>query len=187
LAPLLLRESPGRAEAVVLLIAMTGVAVIFFGNPATDTPGLLIALGSGFGYGALTVALRGLRPVHPFVVAAGNALGSGLLLLPAVAWYGAFALDSRALLLVLVLGLVQFTLPYVLFSWALQRVEAHRASLIVLLETILNPLLTYLLVGEPVPVPTLLGGPLILLGVSGWLLLVWRRQRRDRPQSARAT
>ena len=47
----------------------------------------------------------------------------------------------------LLLSLVQFTLPYVLFSWALQRVEAHRAALILLLETVLNPLWTYLLVG----------------------------------------
>ena len=180
LSPLLLRESPGRTEGLVLLVAMAGVGVIFFGNAGTDTAGLVVALGSGLGYGALTVALRGLRRVDPFVVAAMNALGSGLLLLlPALAW-GSFAMTGRALWLVLLISLVQFTLPYVLFSWALQRVEAHRAALIVLLETVLNPLWTYLFIGEPVPRPTLLGGPLILLSVAGWVVLTRRRARLAR-------
>ena len=171
---------PGRTEGLVLLVAMAGVGVIFFGNAGTDTAGLVVALGSGLGYGALTVALRGLRRVDPFVVAAMNALGSGLLLLlPALAW-GSFAMTGRALWLVLLISLVQFTLPYVLFSWALQRVEAHRAALIVLLETVLNPLWTYLFIGEPVPRPTLLGGPLILLSVAGWVVLTRRRARPAR-------
>ena len=177
LSPLLLNERPGRAEGLVLLIAMSGIAVMFFGNAATESAWLIVALGSGLGYGSLTVALRGLRPASPFAVAALNALGSGLLLVGPVALWGCFQLTPRAWGLVLLLSLVQFTLPYVLFSWALQRVEAHRAALIVLLETVLNPLWTFLIVGEKVPGPTWIGGPLILLGVAGWLLLNWRRQR----------
>jgi DME family drug/metabolite transporter len=178
LSPLLLHEKPGAAEGLVLLVAMTGVGIIFAGQHQTDAAGLAVALCSGLGYGALTVALRGLRAVNPLVVAALNALSSGVLLLLPVALWGGFGLAPRAWLLVFVLSLVQFTLPYVLFSWALQRIEAHKAALIVLLETVLNPVWTFLLVGERVPLPTLRGGPLILVGVAGWLLLSWHRQRR---------
>ncbi len=177
LAPLLLKERPGRVEGLVLLVAMAGVGVIFSGNTDTSTAGLLVALLSGFGYGSLTVVLRGLRPVSPTVVASLNALGSGLILLIPVALAHSFGLTPYTFGLMLLMGLVQFTFPYLLFSWALQYVEAHRAALIVLLETVLNPLWTYLLVGESPPVATLRGGPLILLGVAGWLLLVWRRER----------
>ncbi len=186
LSPLLLKERPGLSEGLVLLVAMAGVGVIFGGNPNTNLPGLTVALVSGLGYGSLTLALRALRPVNPTVVAALNALGSGLLLLPAVAWWGTFGLGAYSGGLMLLLALVQFTLPYVMFAWALQRVEAHRAALIVLLETILNPLWTYLIVGERPPAATLLGGPLILAGVVGWLVLVWRRQRmQPRAQTSR--
>lgn len=180
LAPLLLGEHPGRSEGLVLLIAMAGVAVIFVGQGSTNLAGLLIALVSGFGYGTLTVVLRALRPVSPMVVAGINTLGSGLLLIAPVAVWGVFLLTPYQWALVLVLALVQFALPYVLFSWALQRVEAHRAALLLLLETVLNPIWTYLLVREAPPRATLLGGPLILLGVVGWLLLVWRRDRASR-------
>jgi drug/metabolite transporter (DMT)-like permease len=175
LSPWLLGERPRRTEALVLSIAMVGVAVIFAGNPVTEVRWLAVALTSGFGYGALTVVLRGLRPVDPLVVACLNAIGSGLLLLPAVAAWGAFGLSPLQWLVVSLMALVQFTAPYVLFSWALQRVEAHRAALVVLLETILNPLWTFLLVGEAVPAATLAGGPLILLGVGTWLILSQRR------------
>ncbi len=181
LAPLLLKEHPGRSEGLVLLIVMMGVAVIFSGNLETSLAGLMVALLSGLGYGTLTVTLRALRSVNPTVVAVTNAFGSGLLLVLPVAVWGTFLLTGPQWGLMLVLALVQFTLPYVLFSWALQHVQAHRAALIVLLEVILNPTWTFLLVGEQPPTATLLGGPLILAGVVGWLLLAWRRERRPGP------
>ncbi len=186
LSPLILGERPRREEGLVLLIAMAGVAVLFAGHPAADMPALLVALTSGLGYGSLIVVLRGLRRVDPTVVTCLNLLGSGLLLAPAVALWSTFHLTAGQLGLLVLLSVAQFALPYVLFSLALQSVEAHRAALITLLEMVLNPLWTYLIVGEAIPPATRLGGPLILLGVAGWMLLTWRReaalgrqQRRD--------
>jgi len=185
LSPLLLREKPGWTEGLVLSLAMAGVAVIFVGGDPSGTPALFVALASGFGYGTLTVMLRGLRAVNPTVVTWLNCMGSGVLLVPAVMWWGVFQLTPAQWGLVILLSVVQFALPYVLFSWALQRVEAHRAALIVLLETVLNPLWTYLLVREAVPSATLVGGPLILLSVAGWVLLTWRREARSARREAR--
>lgn len=175
LAPLLLHERLRRNDFAVLALAMIGVGIIFFGHGASETPALVIGLASGLGYGSLTVVLRGLRRVDPGVVVAMNFLGSGLILLPAVAIWASFSLNAYQAMLIALLSVVQFALPYLLFSWALQRVEAHRAALIVLLETMLNPLLTFLLVGEAVPPATLMGGPLILLSVAAWMILGRRR------------
>jgi len=178
LSPWLLKERASWAEGAVMLVAMAGVAVIFAGNPPADLPGLWLALLSGWGYGTLTVLLRKLRPVSPPVVAAANALGSGLLLLgPAMVW-GTMGLRPRELAIMLVLALVQFTFPYFLFSWALQRVEAQRAALLLLLEVVLNPIWTIFAVAEFPPRATLIGGPLILMGVAGAILVGLRRARR---------
>lgn len=184
LSPLLLAERPRWSESAALLVCMAGVAVIFAWQPRGDLAGLLVALTSGFGYGTLIVALRGLRRVDPVVVVTMNCVGSGLILLIAVGLTVGFAISARQLVLVLVLGVVQFALPYLLFSWALQRVEAYRASLITLLEMILNPVLTMLIVGERVPAATLVGGPLVLLGVALWLTLTWHGARRQRRRPA---
>ncbi len=175
LSPALLGERPRRQEGMALLVAMVGVAIIFLGHRTADLPGLLVALTSGLGYGCLIITLRGLRHVDPLVVTALNLLGSGLLLAPAVLATSTFHVTAGQFALLVTLSLVQLALPYLLFSRALKTVEAPRASLIVLLEMLLNPLWTYLFVGETVPRATLIGGPFILAGVAGWILLSWRR------------
>jgi drug/metabolite transporter (DMT)-like permease len=177
LSPFLLHERPHPVEGLTLLVSMVGVGVIFFGSPSSDTVGLVVALVSGLGYGALIVMLRGLRRVNPTVVVCMNCFGSALLMAPAVALTSTFRVSWAGFGYLLVLGAVQFGLGYLLFSWALQRVEAHRASLITLLETLLNPLLTYFIVHESVPQATWVGGPIILAGVAGWMLLSWRREQ----------
>jgi drug/metabolite transporter, DME family len=183
LSPLILQERSTLAEGAVMLIAMVGVAVIFAGNPPGDLPGLYMALVSGWGYGTLTVLLRKLRPVSASLVAAINALGSGLLLLVPMALWGRFTLSGYELSVMLVLALIQFTFPYFLFSWALQRVEAQKAALLLLLEVVLNPIWTILAVGEWPPRATLLGGPLILLGVGGAILVGIRKKSAHRKDS----
>jgi drug/metabolite transporter (DMT)-like permease len=163
LAFLLLGERAGKSEAIAVVVALVGVGVIYAGNPGGQVLGLSLALLSGVGYGALTVLLRGMRPVNPLVVGALNALGSGLLLLPAALIWGRFELNASNAWLLLVTGLVQFCIPYVLFSWALQHVTASRAALILLLEAILNPLWTWLAIGEQPTPATFVGGPIVLL------------------------
>jgi drug/metabolite transporter (DMT)-like permease len=176
LSPWILRERASLAEGAAMLISMVGVGVIFAGNPPGEMPGLQWALLSGWGYGTLTVLLRKLKSVSAPLVVAVNALGSGLLLLvPAMLW-GRLTLSGYELGLMLALALIQFTFPYLLFSWALQRVEAQRAALLLLLEVILNPIWTILAVGEWPPHATLIGGPLILLGVAGAMAIGLRRK-----------
>ncbi|HUW85182.1 MAG TPA: DMT family transporter [Phycisphaerae bacterium] len=182
LSPLLLRERANIADGAALLLGMFGVGIIFFGSGGADTFGLAIALLSGVGYGALTVMIRGLRRVHVYATVSVNCLGSALVLAPVVVWSGGLSLTPGQLGLIAVLGIVQFSAPYALFSYALKRIEAHRAALILLVETIFNPAFTYLVVGEAVPPATLIGGPLILLSVIGWLLLSARPvAARSRP------
>lgn len=178
LSPLLLGERAQRRDALALAAALLGVAVIFAGHGAAQVLPLLLGLVSGMGYGLLTIALRGLRSVSPLLVVALNFAGSGILLLPAVALWGELLLTPRQWALIALFSIVQFATPYVIFSWSLRYIEAHRASLILLLEAVLNPLLTWLIVGERVPAPTLLGGPLILASVA-WLILARRGDARS--------
>lgn len=179
LSPLLLKVTPRWSEGAVLLLALAGAGVIFFGNPSTEMGPLTVAACSGLGYGALIVFLRVLTPVDPFVVVAMNFLGSGILMAAAIPFVpgGSFDLTGRQFSILFLMSVFQFAAPYVLFSWALRHVEAHKASLIILLETVLNPIWTYLVVGEVPPRATMLGGPLILISVVGWMLLSWRHEK----------
>ena len=64
------------------------------------------------------------------------------------------------------LGVIQMGLPYLLFAHGVKSVSAQEASLIVLLEPILNPILVLWCWGEAVAGATWLGGGLILTGLA---------------------
>jgi hypothetical protein len=67
-----------------------------------------------------------------------------LILLP-VPFFSDLSLESLGLLAVM--ATFQFAIPYVLFAWHCVR-ERHRASLIALIEPVLNPIWVALFYGE---------------------------------------
>ena len=73
-----------------------------------------------------------------------------------------------------VMGIVQFGIPYYLYSLGLVRVPAYQAALIITIEPVLVPLWTYFAVGEVVPRWTAVGGSFILLAL---VIFVWRARR----------
>jgi drug/metabolite transporter, DME family len=70
------------------------------------------------------------------------------------------------LVILVVMGAVQLGLPYFLFSKGLQSVSLQEASLIALIEPVINPIWVALAVGEIPSAATLSGGAMILLGLG---------------------
>src|SRR5262249_36632875 len=70
--------------------------------------------------------------------------------------------DRQAILIALALGVVQLGIPYVLYAPAIQRVSAIDALFVSLIETVLNPLWVFLLLGEQPSVTTIAGGSIVL-------------------------
>lgn len=181
LSALLLREPPSRADLSALLLCMAGVAVIFFGSYGAgaapsggrDALGLALALLSGACFGLFTLWQRRLRRVDPLLLAGLNNAGATLVLGLAIPWMG--TVDATALLVLVGMGVVQIALPYALFAWALQRVPGPEASLLTLIEPVLNPVWVALFVGETPARATAAGGGLILTALL-LRCLVWGRR-----------
>lgn len=165
LAPRLTGEQATREQFVALAFALVGVAVIFFCQYHPGQTGLLIGLGSGVVFGVQNVFFRRVRHVPPLLLTCLVCGGSAVLLLPLAHLLDPAALTLRLTGWLLLMGVVQFGLPYVLFSAAIARLSAQKTVLIILIETILNPFWVWWLHGET-PLPsTLVGGALILAGV----------------------
>jgi drug/metabolite transporter (DMT)-like permease len=64
------------------------------------------------------------------------------------------------------MGIVQLGVPYWLFSKGLEKIPVQEASLIVLIEPVLNPIWVALVVGEFPSRATLIGGGLILASLG---------------------
>jgi drug/metabolite transporter (DMT)-like permease len=174
---LVLREPLDRRSLVGLGAGLIGIAVIILGGWQEASWGVGLALLSGVAFGGVAVFLRVLREEDPYWLTVLNHLVSGLVILPVLLWRadGSIAAISPWQWASLVIfGAIQMAIPYVLFSRALSVVSPQEAGLLTLLEPVLNPILTWLSVGEVPSKTTLVGGAIILAGVS------WRYLRRPR-------
>ena len=65
------------------------------------------------------------------------------------------------------LGFVQLGLAYILFSTAIKYVNALDAIIYPVIEPLINPLLTFIFLGELMSETALIGGFLVITGVIG--------------------
>jgi drug/metabolite transporter (DMT)-like permease len=174
LGPVLLRERVRRRDLPVIAAVLVGLALVMSGAdaPSRTAPdparGNLLALGSGVSYALM---LCGLRWLGRAGAASSEALAAVVLgnVIACVATLG-FALpagahDAGDWLLIGYLGVVQIALAYLLVTYGLRRVPALDASLLLLVETALNPLWTWLLLAE-VPSAAALAGGAVIVGAT---------------------
>jgi len=179
LGPKLFGESFRREDAVALSVAMVGIGVLFAGNFHGGAQGpLVMGAASGAMFGFFLLWLRRMRDADPIAVTVLNNSGVAALACVALALTrpAELLLLPRALSghgelwpvigLLLLMGGVQIAAPYVLFSYGLQRVASVEASLLALVEPLLNPLWVVLFIGERPTLPTVAGGLLLLLALG---------------------
>ena len=163
---IVLGEKISRLNGFTLAASMIGVAIIFLGSAGQpEMAGVLLALLSGVLFAAYMVNLRSTQAVSPVYLTLINNVVCALLLLLVVK--SQLDLTSTQLGIIAVMGAVQLGVPYFLFSKGLQTVPVQEASLIALVEPVLNPLWVALTVGEIPSFATIAGGGMILsaLGV----------------------
>jgi len=161
---LLFREEIARINWFALGVGMLGIGVIFFGSAGQpDAGGVMVALLSGLLFSAYMVNLRFVQSLDAGLLTFANNLGCCLILLPMVKSQLALSLEQA--FIVAVMGVVQLGIPYWLFSKGLEKIPVQEASLIVLIEPVLNPIWVALAVNEVPSLATLTGGGLILAGL----------------------
>jgi drug/metabolite transporter, DME family len=176
LSPLLLHERPSRGEVLSIPVYGLGLALFFLDElSAGQVAGNFVALGSGVAFALCIMALRGLGTRAVAAVAWGNVIAA-VVALPL--WAAGPEPTARDLALLAYLGVFQLGLAYALFARGVLHTPAVEASLLVLLEPVLNPVWTFLLAGER-PGPWALTGGAIVLGATAvrtaWSALAGRR------------
>ncbi|CDI02165.1 conserved membrane hypothetical protein [Candidatus Competibacter denitrificans Run_A_D11] len=159
-SPWFLGEPTRRNDWLSLAVIMLGM-LLFFGDELSFQGylGNGVALVSGFCFGWLTLFLRRHRDQSAIpALVLGNLLAALIGLpfmfqsLPDVTgWVG-----------LVLLGVVQLGLPYVMYAFALRHVRAVEGILIPMIEPVLNPVWVFLLLGETPGPLALLGGAIIL-------------------------
>ncbi|MGH7872374.1 MAG: DMT family transporter [Candidatus Binatia bacterium] len=173
---LVLGETIARLNGFALTVSMIGIAVIALDSAgASEMTGVLLAILSGILLAAYMINLRRTHEVGLIYLTWINNIACALLLLWIVKSELALSLSAGSILFVM--GALQLGLPYLLFSKGLQSVSLQEASLIALIEPVLNPIWVVLAVGEIPSSATIAGGALILLGLG--VRYVWPLLRRS--------
>jgi drug/metabolite transporter (DMT)-like permease len=163
-APMMIGENLRRTDALPLTVCLVGIAVLFAGNWSSgDALGLILGTASGLFFGLYFIWLRRMRYADPIAITAISCAGVAALLLP-VPLLSDLGMESLGLLAVM--AAVQFALPYVLFTRGIAYVSGTEASLIALIEPVLNPIWVALFYGEEASTATIIGGAIILAGLG---------------------
>jgi len=184
LGPWLLHERIRRRDLGFTVLFAAGMALFFVGaaprfHTAPDPlAGNLLAVAAGVCWALTIIGLRwlgregsGSAGASAAAVALGNLLAFAFTLPMALPVRRAGAADWG---LVIFLGVIQIGLAYVLLTRGVGRVPALEASLLLLLEPVLNPVWAWLVHGER-PGPWALLGGLIILGATA--LKTWTQER----------
>lgn len=175
-SPVLLGERASRAEILAVPVYGLGLALFFLDELSPgQLLGNLVALGSGLAFALCIIGLRRVREMGAAALVSGNLLAA-ISTLPF--WLSGPVPSLADIGIVGYLGVFQLGLAYLLFSRGIVKTPALEASLLILLEPVLNPIWTFLLVGER-PGPWALAGGAIVVAATAWRTLapVLSRQR----------
>lgn len=179
IAPVVLKEPLRRSDWLLIAIMALGMSLFFIDtegaaetapNPAL---GNLFGAGSGIAWAIVIATLRragrGNSDPHAGMAAvfAGNVIAFVVAFVPALPFPEWRPSD---LLSLLYLGTCQTALAYFCFSKAMRHVPAFEAAAILLVEPALNPVWTWLLLGEKPGNLAMLGGAILLVAtaVNSW-------------------
>ena len=160
-----LKEKITSIDWITILTVILGMTLFFIEKLSPDgILGNFIAILAGIAFAWLALCLRKQKDGSPLEsLILGNIL-TAIIGLP-------FIIDSgipsqQSIIALLVLGIFQLGLPYILYSKAVKYVSALDAVLIPILEPILNPLWVFLLLGESIGMWPMIGGAIIIVAIT---------------------
>jgi drug/metabolite transporter (DMT)-like permease len=173
LATLFLREPAPRAAG--MLLASLGILLLVSKGDLRSLGGLssvgdLMVLASTVTWSVFTIITRNpSRTLPPVVVtfAMTVPLAASALVLPLLLdrWTPWSELDLETSVALVFLGLAGVALAQWFWQWGVAKIGAAQAGLFLYLEPLVTTALAVPYLGEPLGVPTVLGGALVILGV----------------------
>ena len=165
LSPFVLGEKMRSRDAIAIGVAIAGMALFFIGKfEMHGMTGNALALSSSVFFAALILCLRKEHGAAQSAIVWGN-VAAAMATLPFVA--GNLSLKAGPFVILLLLGLFQIALAYLLFVRGLKHVTATQASLTGMLEPVMNPVWVFLFLGER-PSTYAMAGAVVVLSAIAW-------------------
>ena len=168
---IILREPVSRATVLAMLGCLLGIVIVFYQGVAFQAgiTGELAGLAAAMGLGLNLTIIRKNKQYNMLPV---NAIGGLLLALACLPWAQPLAFSSEQFVLVGLLNLVVLPLSFALLFTAPRYLHSAEVGLFLLLETVLGPLLVWLVLSEEPTLSAYIGGTIVILTIVAHS--VWR-------------
>jgi len=153
-----------------VVVACTVLGIFLFvmdGISAGNLLGNIVGIIGGITFAGVFITSSGVSESTRFSGIFQGQLLTAIVGMPFMAVYET-SFDMQSIILVILLGLFQLGLPYALYAVALKTCPPLTASLIAVLEPLLNPLWVFLATGELPGTWSLVGGAIVLISVTVW-------------------
>ncbi|MGI6669948.1 MAG: DMT family transporter [Acetivibrionales bacterium] len=164
-----LKEKTSLRDWVTVCFVLTGM-VLFFVDELS--PGRLLgnifAAASGAAFACTTLFMRVQKDSSTLE---SLLLGNIITALAGLPFYFQSVPGLKSILFIIIAGILQVSLAYLLYGFALRYVTALEGVLVTMLEPILNPIWVLVFVGETPGIMALLGGAIVLTSVTACSVL----------------
>ena len=160
----LLKEKIKLLDWITVFIVMGGMVLFFLDNLSTaGILGNVVAAGSGISFAFFAIFMRMQKDGSPLEsILLGNILTAAI----GLPFLSRSVPNAYGWVCLVILGVVQLGIPYILFSKAIKHVTALEAILISVIEPLLNPIWVFLMLGEAPGPLALIGGPIVLVAIT---------------------
>lgn len=179
ISALFLHQQIKKRETAVVCTAAAGILLFFLdqlspGNIAGNFLGILAGLFLSIMFILIGLAgnndsirMSGILFAHIFTALVGIPVGASF----------TASISTREICLILILGIFQLGIPYILYAIAAKDCSPLACSLIGMLEPLLNPVWVFLFDGESPGPFALAGAVIVITAVTCWCVIENRNQR----------
>lgn len=163
--PLINKTEYRPINIVTIIVCFIGMTLFFIGELSFNhLTGNIFALLSGIAFAAFLIGMRKNKHEYQFpTIFYGNIIIT-LFCLPTI--MNLYELRMNDFLMVAFLGIFQIGIAYAIFSYGLKRVQAIEASLLGMIEPVLNPVWVLIWYSEVPSTGAIIGGIIIITAIS---------------------
>lgn len=168
-----------KINVITVAVCVIGMFLFFVGEiEPSHFEGNLVALISGITFAAFFLGMKKNEPIYQH-----SSIFWGNIIVAVICLPFLFALEfisSSDLLMVSFLGVFQIAFAYAFFSAGLKRIYAVEASIISMIEPVLNPVWVFIGYGEIPSITAIIGGVIILTSITIRTLITGRSTIRTK-------
>ncbi len=165
------KEKIKKIDAIAALVTLFGIALCFLsGMEAGSLLGNCVAIFAGFMMGLMYICMGNSGDVDRINGTLFGHLFTAIIGIPFLS-FTENTINGKAVLFMIVLGVVQLGIPYILLNLSSKTCPPFACSLLGAVEPLLNPVWVALFAHEMPGILTVIGGVIVIATVTIWCLL----------------